>query len=189
MPPKPKIYKVTLVGDIGVGKSTIINNLVNNKNNSVPNSTIGVSCSHIKCKYQNNNFILSVWDTAGQERYHSMVPLCVRDSSLVIMVYDSRNTESLKNIYSYWYPFVKEHSPENVIYYLVEHKVDTLNSIDEYQPSEYNGVSIKNFKTTIYDDRSITDLFDHIQKDVITINGCLDPPSTYFNFNSGEKCC
>jgi len=95
-------YKMILVGDTAVGKSSIVMTLKGLHINPAnpPASTIGASFTTL---HLDDNTI-NCWDTAGQERYFSLVDIYFKDVDIVFFVYDITRPETLESIFSRWYP-------------------------------------------------------------------------------------
>lgn len=87
-------FKVITVGDIGVGKTSLIRRYVENKFTMNYKSTIGVDYSEKSVNWNENIIVtLQIWDCAGQERFDSIIKSYFRDSHGAICVFDmSRNT-------------------------------------------------------------------------------------------------
>ena len=87
-------FKVIIIGDSGVGKSSLANKAIKNKFESNYNATIGFDCFQFYVKINNKIIKLQVWDTCGQEAYQSLITNFYRNCSLAIMVYsiNKRNT-------------------------------------------------------------------------------------------------
>jgi small GTP-binding protein len=96
-------YKVTIIGQGGVGKSSIVDRVVRNYFNDKTVNTIGAAFSTIT--FKNHKF--QIWDTAGQERFKSLIPMYLRNSRIVLMVYDVTDEASLETIETHWLDFVK----------------------------------------------------------------------------------
>jgi small GTP-binding protein len=81
-------YKIVFVGDIAVGKTSIIYRLLENKFKENYEPSIGVDFCSKSIRYKGKNIKLQIWDSAGQERYKSLIPNYVRGSSIIFIVYD-----------------------------------------------------------------------------------------------------
>ena len=114
--------KVTIVGDAGVGKSSIIERLAHDRFFPERSSTIGAA--FFCYLYKNQRF--NIWDSAGEERYSSLIPLYIKDAKIILMVYDVTNEQSFNRIQNYWVPFINDHLGINddPIYILVGNKID-----------------------------------------------------------------
>ncbi len=97
--------KIVLIGDSGVGKSSILQRYIMNVNCDMPSidtfnrleSTIGAA--YYTLQLERNK--LQIWDTAGQERFRSICPIYFRGSSGCICTFDVTNRDSFDNI-DYW---------------------------------------------------------------------------------------
>lgn len=92
------IFKVLLLGDTNVGKSSFVMRTIHNKFSNDFNPTIGVDfCSKV-FRYNNMNIKLQIWDTAGQERFKSIVRAFYKGGDLAIMCFDIGCSQSFKNM-------------------------------------------------------------------------------------------
>ncbi|XP_057190673.1 ras-related protein Rab-31 [Triplophysa rosa] len=80
--------KVCLLGDTGVGKSSIVCRFVQDHFDHNISPTIGASflTKTVPCGNELHKFL--IWDTAGQERFHSLAPMYYRGSAAAVIVYD-----------------------------------------------------------------------------------------------------
>lgn len=113
-------FKLSIVGEAGVGKSSIVERIVRNRFLTETSSTIGAAFS----QHKYGDRIYQMWDTAGQERYKSLIPMYLRDSKVVLIVYDITNMYSLQRIKDYWYKFAVDNVDEDCILVLVGNKWD-----------------------------------------------------------------
>ena len=121
-----KIIKVITLGDIGVGKTCIINRIkLGRFTDNVP-TTLGVNFEFIrrKYKYKGITIVLRFVDTQGQEEYQDILPKqYIRDSHIVLLVFDTILT--LNKLINRWYHFYKEFANvENSRFILVGNKSD-----------------------------------------------------------------
>lgn len=102
--------KVVLVGESGVGKTSIINRLINNEFNDNRKVTIGANYTlkKINLPQYNKNITLEIWDTAGQENYRSFTKLFYKNAKIAVLVYDITNSVSYNEIKNYWIKQIKE---------------------------------------------------------------------------------
>ena len=93
-----KSIKVILLGDTGVGKSSVINRLKNNTFNYRQQPTL--TLEHYNLIIKINTFILrmQVWDTAGQEKFDSITSTYYKSTDVAIFVYSIDKKESLERI-------------------------------------------------------------------------------------------
>lgn len=77
--------KVTLIGDEGSGKSSLLERYLTGSFNPKIIPTIGAAFQNPKIKIESKEIKFDVWDTAGQERFHSLVPMYTRGASIIVI--------------------------------------------------------------------------------------------------------
>jgi small GTP-binding protein len=117
--------KVILVGNPGVGKTSIINRFCLNEFSDDYTSTYTSSFTEIKLLINNKDVILNIWDTAGQEKYRSVNKLFVKGSKIVILVYDITSKKTFEEL-SYWFDFVTNELGNNFYLGLIGNKLDKM---------------------------------------------------------------
>jgi len=80
--------KLVVVGDIAVGKTTIINSLLGQKFKDNYEPSVGVDFFTKNLKFKGKNIKLQIWDSAGQEKYRSLIKNYIRGSSIILIIYD-----------------------------------------------------------------------------------------------------
>jgi len=87
-------FKVVLLGDVAVGKTSLLNRYVYTTFSDTYQASIGMDFLSKTVTVGGQSIKLRVWDTAGQEKFRSLIPAYVRDASAAVLVYDStdRNT-------------------------------------------------------------------------------------------------
>ena len=117
--------KIVLLGDINVGKTSIVLRYSKNifKNHYPP--TIGGAYTQKILLLQNGILIkFHIWDTSGQERYRTMSKLYYLDAEAIILVYDISNEESVINL-KYWIQEIKNNvNINNIILAIAANKCD-----------------------------------------------------------------
>ena len=116
-------YKIIIVGDSSVGKSSILNYYINNSFHHSHNSTIGVDFRSKIIDVNNKNIKLQIWDTAGQERFRSIIRSYYRSCDGAIIVFDLTANKTLESIHS-WLEELKNHNKINCPIILVGNKCD-----------------------------------------------------------------
>lgn len=127
MPGKPSLLKVVLLGDGGVGKSSLMNRFVSDKFDSQSFHTIGVEFLNKDVGVEGRTFTLQIWDTAGQERFKSLRTPFYRGSDICLLVFAVDDRQSLVNLNQWrkeflYYADVKD--PENFPFLVLGNKVD-----------------------------------------------------------------
>ena len=161
--------KVVLLGESGVGKTSIISKFTKGLFNQDIMSTNGATFSTKKKEFKEQNKILSfeIWDTAGQEKYRSLAKMFFKDAAVTLLVYDITNKDSFIEIKDYWMDLVKEHGREQVIMYIVGNKCDLSEkeAVSEEEVRKYaQSQSISLWFTSAKDSTGIDELFEKKKK-------------------------
>jgi small GTP-binding protein len=117
--------KAVLIGDSGVGKTSIYQRLEQNIFNPAQVPTVGGSFAKILIPNGNSEEEIGLWDTAGQERFRMIVPLYFQRASIVIIVFSLGHMETFESVQS-WYDFAKLHAPPDVHFFLIGNKSDLV---------------------------------------------------------------
>jgi Ras-related protein Rab-1A len=123
------LYKLLLIGDSGVGKSSLLQRFCEDTFSGDYLSTIGVDfkLKTISLPGDNNvdprNVKLQIWDTAGQERFRTITSSYYRGAHGIIVVYDITDKESFTNI-KQWLQEIERYASENVNKLMVGNKSD-----------------------------------------------------------------
>ena len=109
-----KTCKVVLIGDSGVGKTSITSFYIYEKFDNEITSTTAASfvTKNVRFDEYNGSIKFEIWDTAGQEMYRSLAKFFYTGAQVAILVYDITNKQSFIEIKKYWYNQIKENSPE-----------------------------------------------------------------------------
>ena len=116
--------KVTMIGDVGVGKTCIVNRFINDEFDSSETSTTGANYSKLDLFINNKKINLDVWDTAGQEKFRSIGRHFYKNSNIIVIVYDATKKETFEDIKNYWYNDVKENAERYKVIGIVGNKID-----------------------------------------------------------------
>ncbi|XP_004496130.1 ras-related protein RABC2a-like [Cicer arietinum] len=119
-------FKVLLIGDSGVGKSSLLLTFINNANSLHDLSpTIGVDFKIKHFTIGGKRLKLTIWDTAGQERFGTVICSYYRGAHGIILVYDVTRRETFTNLVGIWTKEIGLYSTNNdCIKILVGNKVD-----------------------------------------------------------------
>ena len=167
--------KVVLVGDTGVGKTSIIERYINNKYDDNQKTTLVSSYTFkkIDIKKYNKSVSLDIWDTAGQEVYRSISKNFYLNASIGILVYDISRKTSFESIKTYWYEQLKTFGEENMIFDVVGNKTDLFdheevpeNEAKNFAKSMNAGFHLVSCKNSV----GIKDLFEDCAKKYLEIN-------------------
>jgi len=116
-------FKLVLLGDTSVGKSSIVIRFVKGQFSEYQESTIGAAFLTQTVPVQDCTVKFEIWDTAGQERYHSLAPMYYRGAAAAIVVYDITSQDSFHRAKSWVKELQRQGSPDVVIA-LAGNKID-----------------------------------------------------------------
>jgi Ras-related protein Rab-39B len=142
-------FRLILIGDSTVGKSSLLKSFTDGKFAEVSDPTVGVDFFARLVQVRDNARVkLQLWDTAGQERFRSITKSYYRNSVGAVLAYDICNKESYKHI-PVWLMEAKRHiEPHKATFILVGCKRDIAQegyrevSVEEAQAlAEYHQIS------------------------------------------------
>ena len=123
-PAGPLEGKVVLLGDSGVGKSSLSLRFCQGRFPTFHEVTIGAAFLQQTVRLRDGSQIkLSLWDTGGQERFRSMSSLYYRDAAGAVLVYDCTDATSFESV-KYWVDELRSKGPSNVVIVVAANKSD-----------------------------------------------------------------
>ena len=90
------VFKILIIGDSGVGKSSLLMQFSDNLLSNTP--TIGIDIKNCTVDVKGAKVKLKIWDTAGQERFRTITSMHYRGTHGVIFVYDVTNADTFRSI-------------------------------------------------------------------------------------------
>jgi len=163
------LFKLLIIGDSGVGKSSILLRFAEDMFSGSYITTIGVDFKIRTIPCGDEKVKLQIWDTAGQERFRTITSTYYRGTHGVIVVYDVTNAESFVNVKRWLHEI--DQNCEIVNKVLVGNKNDcnpenkVVETEDSRRFAEQMGISI--FETSAKDNINIEDVFKHITELVL----------------------
>lgn len=156
--------KTIILGDSGVGKTSIANRFVLDQFNTITHLTIGASYSSKTININNKLYKYYIWDTAGQEKYRSLAPMYYRNAHIAILVYDITNKESFLSI-DRWIDELNKFANNNIIIIIIGNKSDLNHKRQISTKKVKNFADEKNIyfiETSAKNNNNIIELFNHI---------------------------
>ena len=128
-----KTPSIVLVGDGGVGKTTLFDRIScpdkkQYKFNKKYNATIGFNLKEIQFETNKGPIATHVWDTAGQEKFGGLREAYVHGADIVIVMYDVTVPQTRENVF-YWLNYLKKHCKDPPIVCVCGNKEDKLSSV------------------------------------------------------------
>uniref|UniRef100_A0AAY4A949 small monomeric GTPase n=1 Tax=Denticeps clupeoides TaxID=299321 RepID=A0AAY4A949_9TELE len=116
-------FKLVLLGESAVGKSSLVLRFVKGQFHEFQESTIGAAFLTQTVCLDDTTVKFEIWDTAGQERYHSLAPMYYRGAQAAIIVYDITNADSFSRAKS-WVKELQKQANPNIVIALSGNKAD-----------------------------------------------------------------
>lgn len=120
--------KIVIVGESGVGKTSLINQFVHKKFSKQYKATIGADLTTMKEFYVENKLMsLQIWDTAGQERFNSLGVAFYRATDACFLCYDITAEKSFDELERWRREFLQQANvkdPDNYPFIVLGNKVD-----------------------------------------------------------------
>ncbi|NVM03779.1 MAG: GTP-binding protein [Candidatus Helarchaeota archaeon] len=118
------VFKILLLGDGGVGKTSLLRRFIDNTFTPDYKSTIGVQFMTRTVNIDKNKAIkLVIWDVAGQSKFTSYRHLYYKDAEGIILVYDITRPDSFNNL-EMWISDAVKHTVKNTHIAILGNKVD-----------------------------------------------------------------
>ncbi|KAL8305408.1 hypothetical protein RB598_002794 [Gaeumannomyces tritici] len=128
---KKVLLKVIILGDSGVGKTSLMNQYVNKKFSASYKATIGADFLTREVLVDDRQVTMQLWDTAGQERFQSLGVAFYRGADCCVLVYDVNNSKSFDALDSWRDEFLIQASPrdpDNFPFVVLGNKIDVEES-------------------------------------------------------------
>lgn len=163
------LFKLLIIGDSGVGKSSILLRFSDNLFSGTYITTIGVDFKIRTIEVEGEKVKLQIWDTAGQERFRTITSTYYRGTHGVIVVYDVTNLESFGNV-KRWLQEIDQNCDE-VVRILVGNKHDHPERKVTHQEAQTlaDQMTITFFETSAKDNYNIEKVFDEITRLVLSM--------------------
>ncbi|XP_065334950.1 ras-related protein Rab-35 [Cloeon dipterum] len=162
------LFKLLIIGDSGVGKSSLLLRFADNTFSGSYITTIGVDFKIRTVEVDGERVKLQIWDTAGQERFRTITSTYYRGTHGVIVVYDVTNGESFANVKRWLHEI--EQNCEVVNRILVGNKNDSPDKkvvLTEDAQRFADQMGIQLFETSAKDNINVEDMFMSITRQVL----------------------
>ena len=165
-------YKIVVIGDINVGKTSILSRFRYGsfEPNYIP--TVGIDFFTKNIFHDDKAIRLILWDTAGQERFRSLIPSYLKNADCIIIVFDITNKESFFSV-DHWLKDAKEHTLLHTFLILCGNKSD-LKDKRNVTEEEINNFVEKNYleyvECSALSGEGVKNLFNCIARNLGEIN-------------------
>ena len=160
------IFKVLLIGNSDVGKSSLILRYVDQIWNDVFVPTIGVDFKVKSIEVDKKLVKMQIWDTAGQERFRNVISSYFKGAHGILLIYDITSRDSFKELEN-WLGEVERHASSQVLKILIGNKSD-LEEKREIQKDEGEAFAMRNgmqfIETSAKNNTNVSEAFEALAK-------------------------
>eukprot|EP00826_Nyctotherus_ovalis_P046250 TRINITY_DN5202_c0_g4_i4.p1 TRINITY_DN5202_c0_g4~~TRINITY_DN5202_c0_g4_i4.p1 ORF type:complete len:206 (+),score=83.02 TRINITY_DN5202_c0_g4_i4:217-834(+) len=158
--------KLVLLGDSGVGKTSVVQRFVLDQFTPNLQSTrvAGFLCKSLAVPQLKSNVKFQIWDTAGQDKYRSMNSLYYKDAAVALLVFGLNNKESFVGARK-WVEELREKGPSNILIVMAANKADlVLEQVVDLREAENYAASLgaQLFIVSAKESMNIKEMFEHI---------------------------
>uniref|UniRef100_A0A060TBQ5 ARAD1D33902p n=1 Tax=Blastobotrys adeninivorans TaxID=409370 RepID=A0A060TBQ5_BLAAD len=160
-------FKLVLLGESSVGKSSLVNRFAKDQFDEFRESTIGAAFLTQTVQVDSNTTVkFEIWDTAGQERYKSLAPMYYRNANCAVVVFDITQESTLTRAKA-WVKELQHQANEDIIIALAGNKLDLESDrkVDTSVAESYaKEAGLIYFETSAKSGQNVTELFTAIAK-------------------------
>eukprot|EP01129_Flabellula_baltica_P013482 TRINITY_DN6263_c0_g1_i1.p2 TRINITY_DN6263_c0_g1~~TRINITY_DN6263_c0_g1_i1.p2 ORF type:complete len:205 (+),score=45.63 TRINITY_DN6263_c0_g1_i1:619-1233(+) len=201
-PRREILYKVLVVGDIGVGKTSVIRRYVNGGFSNQYKTTIGVDFAMKTIQLDDMIVRLQLWDIAGQERFGSMTRVYYKEAVAALIVFDLSRFSTLDSVRSWKEDIdskVRLNNEENIPVILVGNKSDIsphLSKVSEIEEACEECGFLRWFPTSAKEGNGIEEMMNYLISVVRNVEPEESDPhqsvrltTTKNDTRNNEECC
>ena len=162
--------KVILIGDSGVGKTSIVTKFITNEFKPSYQSTLGIEF-RVKDLYIDNRICarLRIWDTCGQERFRAITRQYFSNSHGVLLVFDLTSKDSVKKL-NMWLDDATKNVSDDCVIFVIGNKMDVKTrdiSISEEAKNFANDKKLNYYEVSAKTGNGIINIFEKLARKMI----------------------
>ena len=185
--------KLILVGESGVGKTSIINQFLYKTFDSSITTSLTCDKWEKTIKLKDNKYLnVDIWDTAGQEKFRAINKIFLKNTQIALLIYDITDKNSFEQL-KYWYDIINEiNKNEKIIFGIVANKSDLYKKQMVFQEEGENFAKnyCRNssfFESSALDYEKIENIFVEISEIYVKRNGKTKNENNNTNFPDNQE--
>lgn len=171
------LFKIILIGDSGVGKTSLMRRYTDNVYTKDGASTIGVDFKIKTIVVGGKRVKLQIWDTAGQERFKAIVAHYYRGANGIMLVFDMLNKETFEHLRDWMGELEKREIPKQTQIKIIGNKIDSKDKIEVTKEEikkflDQYGIPAENFyEVSAQESLNVEESFLTLTKNLIDVFG------------------
>ena len=171
-----KSSKIVVMGDVSVGKTSILTQYIKGTFDQFNESTIGAAFLSKQLQSKSGERVnLEIWDTAGQERYDSLLPMYYRGANVILLIFSLNDPISFNNLHTRWLQTAENHTVDPLVFIIgnksdLQQRVadeDIQQLVDEYG-------NLESFKVSAQNNEGLDHMFQHIVEKIVECESFKD---------------
>jgi small GTP-binding protein len=184
--------KVILLGNTGVGKTSLSHRLLFDMFDTLITPTVGAAHGFKEVKVGNKTVKITLWDTAGQEQFHAITPLYVRGAKVAIIVTAANSVDSFHAIPT-WLELLGSKQDELIPAILCVNKCDLMDPLTDEATAKLIALYTSQFMSIFYASartgEQIDELFAEAAKVSDSITTAVTTELVILAEKDEDKCC
>eukprot|EP01106_Pelomyxa_sp_JSP_P019419 TRINITY_DN975_c0_g1_i1.p1 TRINITY_DN975_c0_g1~~TRINITY_DN975_c0_g1_i1.p1 ORF type:complete len:204 (+),score=34.41 TRINITY_DN975_c0_g1_i1:206-817(+) len=172
---KKSVMKIIILGDAGVGKTSLMNQFVKGKFNSQYRATVGADFLSKELQVDDRLVTLQIWDTAGQERFQSLGSAFYRGADGCVLVFDVNTAKTFESL-DLWHEDFLDHAsprdPHSFPFVVVANKIDldgqrVVSTKKATTWCQTKGENVQYFETSAKESVNVGQVFQAISRQAV----------------------
>ena len=180
--------KVLTLGESTVGKTSILNRLIDNKISKNNLSTIGIDFKIKKITIGKVTIELKIWDTAGQERYRNITKQYFKGAEGILLIFDLTNRETFEKIYQWVEQLNNNITTNNISIVLIGNKKDLPDREISFEEGTNRAkeLNVEYFETSAKTGENINEVFINLSTKILEKKGIMVDRSQSIEINKKQ---